>query len=299
MAAPMNAPHDVLHRFRLERAGVRGGFVRLESARADLPGYAGYPPAIARLLAESLAASALMSGLIKFEGNLSLQLRSTGVPHLLFAECSDDGRLRGIARWEGEVANAPIDIRQPGAQLAITIENTRASTRYQGLVEVASASLAPALEGYFAQSEQLPTRLVLAWRDGRCSGLLLQPLAGEGGASARVDDDAWERVGHLLATLGSEELLDLPVETLLYRLFHEEQVRLEPGRPLRFACRCSPERVGDMLRALGRQECDAALDAEGGLGITCEFCNREYRVDRVALALVFAEAVAPAPDTVQ
>lgn len=295
----MNAAGDALHRFRLERAGVRGGFVRLESAWSDLPGHADYPPSIARLLGESLAASALLCGLIKFEGSLSIQLRSGGVPRLLFAECSDDGRLRGIARWEGEAPDTVVDIRQPAAQLAITIENTRAATRYQGLVAVETPGLAGALEGYFMQSEQLPTRIVLAQRGGRCAGLILQPLAGEGGTTALGDADAWDRVGHLLATLGADELLEWPVETLLYRLFHEEQVRLEPGRPLRFACSCSADRVSGMLRTLGRTECEAALDADGVIGITCEFCNRQYRLDRVDLGLVFADSIAPAPTTPQ
>ncbi|MBX3692202.1 Hsp33 family molecular chaperone HslO [Dokdonella sp.] len=291
----MSQADDALHRFRLERAGVRGGLVRLESAWSELLGQADYPPSIARLLGETLAASALLSGLIKFEGSLSIQLRSGGVPRLLFAECSDDGGLRGIVRWEGEVPATAIDIRQPSAQLAITIENSRTATRYQGLVAVETSGLAGALEGYFAQSEQLPTRIVLAQHGGRCAGMILQPLAGEGGSTALGDADAWDRVGHLLATLGTDELLHLPVETLLFRLFHEEQVRLEPGRPLRFACSCSTERVSAMLRALGRVECEAALDADGAMGITCEFCNRQYRLDRVDLGLVFADSVAPAP----
>ena len=295
----MSDANDVMHRFRLERAGICGGFVRLQSSWVELLEHADYAPAISHLLGESLAAAALLSGVIKFEGALSIQLRTAGVPRLLFAECSSDGRLRGIARSEGAITDAVPDIRQPDAQLAITIENAATSTRYQGLVEVTGADLASALVGYFGQSEQLPTRIVLAQAGDRCGGLILQPLAGEGGQSTGVDEDAWERVGHLLATLQKDELLELPVETLLYRLFHEEGVRLDPARPLRFACSCSRERVEGMLRVLGAQECEAAVDAEGGIDITCEFCNRHYRIDRVDLGLVFAETVAPAPVTAQ
>ncbi len=296
----MTGSNDVSHRFRLERAGVRGGFVRLEASWAGLCAHADHAPPVARLLGEALAASALFAGAIKFEGGLSVQLRSAGPLKLLFAECSHDGGLRGIARWDGGHPDAPIDLRQPDAQLAITIENKRSSTRYQGLVGIEAASLAEAFEGYFRQSEQLPTLIVLAVGAGRCGGLMLQQVADAGGGGSAPDPDAWSRVGHLLATLGESELLELPPADLLYRLFHEEQVFLEPARPLAFRCSCSQQRVTDMLRALGPEECEASVDADGVIAITCEFCDRVYRIDRVDLGVLFAAGpVPPAPQTAQ
>lgn len=285
--------NDVLHRFRLERAGVRGGFVRLESSWAEILQHAHHPAALARLLGEALAASALLTSTIKFDGSLSIHLRSGGPLRLLFAECTSAGGLRGIVRWEGDEPSGPPDLRQPDAQLAITIENTQAATRYQGLVAVETGSLAESLEGYFRQSEQLPTRIVLAQHDGRCGGLILQRVAEAGGIAAADDDEGWNRVGHLLATMSGAELLELPVETLLYRLFHEEGVRLEPARPLLFACSCSQERVAGMLRALGREESEAALDERGMIEVTCQFCGRPYRLDRVDLELALAAGPAP------
>lgn len=292
--------NDVLHRFQLERAGVRGGFVRLESSWAGILQHAQHPPELLRLLGEALAASALLSGTIKFDGKLSIHLRSDGPLRLLFAECGSDGGLRGIARWEGAEPTGPVTVLQPGAQLAITIENLRAATRYQSLVAVESATLAESFEGYFRQSEQLPTRIVLCQEGDRCGGLILQRVADLGGIASASDDDAWSRVGHLLATVTDAELLGLPVETLLYRLFHEEGVRLEPARPLAFACSCSQERVAGMLRSLGREESEAALDATGIIEVTCQFCGRPYRLDRVDLELVLADAlVPPLPGTPQ
>ncbi len=292
--------NDVMHRFQLERSGVRGGFVRLESSWAEAIRHAHYPADQARLLGEALAASALLAGAIKFEGSLSIHLRSAGPLQLLFAECTSAGGLRGIVRSEAAAADSSFALRPPDTQLAITIENSQTQTRYQGLVAVDGGGLATSLEGYFRQSEQLPSRIVLCQQGDRCGGLIVQKVAGAGGVGAGGDDDGWERVGHLLATLTAAELLDLPVETLLYRLFHEERVRLEPGRPLAFACSCSRERVEAMLRLLGREEGEAALDATGIVEVTCEFCGRPYRLDRIDLELVFAGGTgAPAPTTPQ
>ena len=285
--------NDVLHRFRLERAGVRGGFVRIESSWAEVLRHARHPLALASLLGEALAASALLTSTIKFDGTLSIHLRTGGPLRLLFAECSSAGGLRGIAQWEGADPVTRVDLRQPDAQLAITIVNTQAATRYQGLVAVEAGTLAESLEGYFRQSEQLPTRIVLCQHGGRCGGLILQRVAESGGIAGADDDDGWNRVGHLLATMTEADLVELPVETLLYRLFHEEGVRLEPARPLVFTCSCSQERVAGALRALGREESEAALDAQGIIEVTCQFCGRPYRLDRVDLELALAEAPVP------
>jgi molecular chaperone Hsp33 len=156
------------------------------------------------------------------------------------------------------------------------------------LVPVESASLSEAFEGYFERSEQLPTRIILVERNGRCAGIMLQKVAEQDAVGEAADLDAWNRVGHLLATLSEGELLDLPVETLLLRLFHEEGVELQPGRSLRFECSCSTERVLGMLRALGRQQALEALGEEAEIQITCEFCSHVYRLDSVDVFGLFA-----------
>lgn len=283
-AAPTSADRDQLTRFLLEEAGVRGVLVHLDDTwqqirhRATGTPHEGVtPPASAvHLLGEAATAAALFTGHTKVEGRLSVQLRSRAVLRTLFAECTAAGTLRGIAQLSGE---GPVsrDLRELGddAVLAITIENpafgNREPIRYQGLVSLDSDSLAGAFEGYFRQSEQLPTRLLLAVDDQRAAGLMLQKLPGDSG-----DAEGWAHAGALFDTLGPEELLATDTTTLLTRLFHEGGVRLLGTRPLRFACSCSRERVESMLVSLGAEEARAAV-ADDEAKVRCEFCGEEYR----------------------
>ncbi len=292
---------DVLHRFLLERAGVRGTLVRLGPAWREVAARADYPPALHALLGEALAASALLTGNIKLDGALSIELKSAAALRLLFAECSDHGRLRGLARWNAPLP-APLALDAlADAVMAITIGNVDRGQRYQGLVDLRHAGLAESLEGYFVQSEQLPARILLAADGEHAVGLMLQKMPGEGGHDAVQDDDAWNRVVHLTATLGAAELLTSAPEQLLYRLYHEESVRLFEPRPLAFGCSCSRERVSAMLRSLGRDEVEAALAArDGEIEVICEFCAQHYHFDRIDAEHLLSMAAAPgAPGTAQ
>ena len=273
---------DVLHRFLLERAGVRGVLVRLGPAWREVAGRAGYPASLRALLGQSLAASALLTGNIKLDGALSIELKSSGALRLLFSECTDQGRLRGLARWSDPVPEPLALADLPGAVMAITIGSAERGQRYQGLVDLHQPDLARSLEAYFVQSEQLPARIVLAADGEHAVGLMLQRLPGEGGHDAVQDEDAWSRIEHLTATLGADEMLATAPEQLLYRLYHEENVRLFEPRPLVFGCSCTRERVSAMLRALGREEVEAALAArDGEIEVICEFCAQRYTFDRI------------------
>lgn len=292
---------DVLHRFLLERAGVRGTLVRLGPAWREVAGRADYPPALHALLGEALAASALLTGNIKLDGALSLELKSSGALRLLFAECNDHGHLRGLARWN-EPLHAPLVLNAlPEAIMAITIGNVDRGQRYQGLVDLQHAGLAESLEEYFVKSEQLPARIVLAADGEHAVGLMLQKMPSEGGVDAVHDEDAWNRVVHLTATLGVEELLGSAPEELLYRLYHEESVRLFEPKPLAFGCSCSRDRVSAMLRSLGREEVEAALQArDNEIEVICEFCAQRYHFDRIDAEHLLSDSAAPAaPDTAQ
>lgn len=288
-------PNDFLHRFQLENAGVRGAIVRLDQSWQQICAHSSYSAPLADLLGQTVAASALFTSSIKFDGRLSIHLRDSGDLKLLFADCTHDGLLRGIARWDGTPAQAAIQL-DPQARLAITIENANTDTRYQGLVLVEGTNLARAFEGYFERSEQLPTRIVLAEANGRCGGMMLQKIAASGGTGPG-DADGWNRAGHLLATLTTEELLTLPPEQVLLRLFHEEGVRLQPAQALAFHCTCSRDRVEEMLRSLGRAESDATLAEQGSIEVTCEFCNRRYVLDEADVDAVFASVASTAPTT--
>jgi molecular chaperone Hsp33 len=235
------------------------------------------------------------------DGRLSVQLRGESALRTLFAECTAAGTLRGIAQIadEGEVER---DLRSmgEGAVLAITIENPsrggRDPMRYQGLVALQAQTLAGAFEDYFVQSEQLPTRLLLAADGQRAAGVMLQKLPGDAG-----DGDGWTRAVSLFETLGSSELLATPVEDLALRLFHEDGVRLLDTKPLRFACSCSRERVESMLVSLGEDEATAAIQDNGHAQVRCEFCGQTYRFDAPQIDALFASGAneMQAPDRLQ
>lgn len=296
------ASSDLQLRFLLPSAGVRGVLVQLDQTWRAMAARAAYPPAVAELLGEAAAAAALFTGHAKVDGRLSVQLRSHGALRTLFAECTAAGTLRGIARLQEDAsepgaATPSRDLRSLGddAVLAITIENPalggREPMRYQGLVELDADNLGEAFEGYFRQSEQLPTRLLLACDGARAAGLMLQKLPGDGG-----DDDGWNRVGALFETLGSAELLALAPADTIHRLFHEESAHAMGGKPLRFACSCSRERVAAMLVSLGIGEAEAAVAAgDGEARVLCEFCGHDYRFDAEAVASLFRGAGAALP----
>ena len=295
----MTQTHDTLLRFLLPTAGVRGVAVHLDDTWRTIASRAAYPPAVTELLGEAAAAAALFTGHAKVDGRLSVQLRGQGALRTLFAECTAAGTLRGIAHFEAPIPS-PLTPRAfgPGSLLAITIESTppgaQETTRYQGLVGLDADSLAEAFEGYFQQSEQLPTRLLLASVAGRAAGLMLQKLPG-----AEGDMDGWDRCNALFETRGGQELAELPVETLLHRLFHEERVKLLDRRPLAFACSCSRERVGDMLRTLGQDEARGAL--VGGVAeVHCDFCGEAYRFETEQIEALFTIVpTAPGSDRIQ
>ncbi len=292
---------DVMHRFLLERAGVRGVLVHLGPAWRDIAGRADYPPSLHTLLGEAMVASALLTGNIKLDGALSIELKSRGALRLLFAESSDRGRLRGLARWDDPLP-APLALDAlPDALMAITIGNIDRGQRYQGLVNLQNASLAGALEDYFLQSEQLPARILLAADGDHAVGLMLQKIPDLGGSDTLPDEDAWNRIVHLTATLGLQELLTTAPEQLIHRLYHDESARISESRPLAFGCSCSRERVTSMLRSLGRTEVEAALVARNEeIEVICEFCAQRYYFDRIDAEHLLSDGAAlDVPETEQ
>ncbi len=296
----MSEKNDLQTRFLLPIAGVRGVGVRLHDTWRDLLAHSDYPQAARNLLGQSCAAAALFTGHAKVNGRLSLQLRSQQALRTLFAECTAEGTLRGIARLT-DGTDAPTDLRELGddALLAITIENPgldpREPQRYQSLVSLQADTLSQVFEGYFRQSEQLPTRLLLVADGKTAAGLMLQKLPGDEG-----DADGWNRAGALFDTLEPAELLALPTSELLHRLYHEEAPEILAERPLRFACSCSRERVAAMLQSLGPEEAHAAL-ADGQAEVRCEFCGQRYAFSEPQIGELFASPVVgmEAPERLQ
>ena len=294
---------DRLTRFLLPHAGVRGVRVHLHDTWRHISDRGPYPAAIRELLGEASAAAALFTGHAKVDGRLSVQLRASGPLRTLFAECTSAGTLRGIARFDADADAGPAmsrDLRTLGddAVLALTIENPsrgRDPMRYQGLVSLASESLSGAFEDYFRQSEQLPTRVLLAADDTRAAGLMLQKLPGDAG-----DEDGWNRAGLLFDTLTTGELLQWPAEVLLARLFSDDAPQVLGEKPLAFACSCSRERVEGMLLSLGAEEARAAV-IDGEARIVCEFCGQTYLFtpDQIEALLATPAANLDAPERLQ
>jgi molecular chaperone Hsp33 len=280
---------DGLLRFIIERSGVRGVLVQLGDAWRSIAQRNAYPAAVRDLLGQTVAAAALFSGHSKIHGRLGIQIKGTGALRTLFSEYSSSGSLRGIALWNDPLPDllTPRDFGRD-ALLAITIDTlppgATDSTRYQGLVGLDSERLDRAFEGYFAQSEQLPTRVLLAADHDHAAGLMLQQLPGES-----RDVDGWTRAQALFETLGADELLGSDPMELLLRLYHEDGVRLLGTQPLRFGCSCSRERVASVLLQLGPDEALAAASGQPDQAaeIACEMCGQRYRFDRIDLGQLF------------
>ncbi|MDY6828367.1 MAG: Hsp33 family molecular chaperone HslO [Pseudomonadota bacterium] len=263
----------------LTHAPVRCVLVRLTDAWQAARQHRSLPAAARDLLGEAMAATALMTSTLKFSGSLSLQAQTNGP--LAWLLCQTDHRLsmRATIRWD---STRPAN-DEPG-QLAITINPDDRPQQYQGLVRFSNQGLAADLEDYYQQSEQLPTRFWFAVNEQRAAGLLVQRLPHRTG-----DPDAWSRVQHLANTVSATELLDLAPHRLLHRLFHEEGVRMTPPRPLRFQCRCSREKVVDILQMLGRTEVEHVLHEQGEVAVTCEFCGQITALDAVDIAQLWTD----------
>ena len=280
---------DSLHRFVFSSGGVRGELVQLDASYRAVLHARNYPRRMAVQLGESLAAVSLLSATIKYRGSLILQIQSQGPLHTLVAQSTHAGTIRGLCRWN-KASTVPASGPLYGeGRLVITLEPEQGDP-YQGIVAFESERLADSLETYFEKSEQLNTRLWLAANGTTAVGLMLQELPGQ---SAEAAD--WRSLNLLGDTLTQDELLTLDAETLLFRLFHEQGVRLLDSSPVAFRCQCSEARIANALRVFDRTELEQILQEDGRITVDCEFCNKHYAFDSVDLETLLSETVAAAP----
>lgn len=266
-------------RFLFEQADVRGETAHLDNAYRDILAIHQYAPGVNRLLGEFLTAAVLLSTNLKFEGRLILQVRSEGQVPLLMVECDDQLRVRGIASGAEQATSNDNELLLANGQLAITIDPTNGQ-RYQGIVPLQPDSLARSLDAYFEQSEQLQTRIWLTADGERAAGLLLQQLPAQITTDEELTQQHWEHCCSLAATVSDQELLDLDSENLLYRLYHQDPVRLFEHAPVCFHCSCSAERTYNALATLDPAEIEDILQEMGVVTMDCEFCNQQYRFER-------------------
>jgi len=291
---PAPPADDLVATFQIEGWPVRGRIVRLGAAVDEILTRHDYPDAVANLLGEACALAALVGSSLKFDGRLIVQAQGDGPVAYVVVDYDTAGALRGYCRFDAaRVAEAGAGFIRPGARTLLgagvfimTVDQGPDMDRYQGVTAIEGETLALCAEQYFAQSEQTPTRIRLAvgqadtgegphWRAG---GLLIQNIAGDETRGETLD--AWVRAQALFETTGEDELIDplLPTETLLWRLFNEDGVRLFEPKPLKAFCRCSLERITGVLESFSAEERAEMVEDDGMVRVTCEYCSRVYEL---------------------
>jgi molecular chaperone Hsp33 len=261
--------------FVLEDSGIRGALVRLGETWQQVVAAHDYPPDVRTLLGEGVVATVLLASGLKTTPSVSLQLQGEGALRLLLIQCTDGQRVRGMASFKPADGDTPL---LGEGRLVVNLDTGKPNGFFQGIVPLTSAKLDECLESYFAQSEQLETRLVLRSDAQRVAGLLLQVLPGHGEERAV---DAFETAAACAATVSVDELTRLAAEELLPKLFAGQSIRLFTARPVAHDCRCTPERLAGVVRMLGPDEVKTLLAEQGHVELKCEFCNRAFRYDDV------------------
>ncbi len=291
-------PDDLVQPFRVDPFALRGRLVRLGPALDRIISQHAYPEPVAAMLGEAITLAVVLAGALKYDGIFTLQTKGDGPIRLMVADVSTDGAVRGYAQYDQKKLDAvswaagSSELSVPrllgGGYIAFTVDQGEETDRYQGIVELAGTTLADCAQHYFRQSEQIQAGIKLAvgqtgpggaWRAG---GLMLQRVPPEGGYGVIADDveDGWRRAMVLMSSATSDELIDpgLAPSRLLFRLFHEDGVRVYDTHPLEARCRCSRERIERILRAFPPDELDD-MQKERVTTVTCEFCSRRYTFD--------------------
>ncbi|MQA41572.1 Hsp33 family molecular chaperone HslO [Rugamonas aquatica] len=307
---------DTLQKFIFDNAAVRGEFIDISATWREVLSRHAYPAPVKKLLGEMVAAAALLSANLKFNGTIIMQIHGDGPLRLLVVECDADLNLRATAKLDPDAtiaddAKLQALLNEHGkGRFIITLDpadKMPGQQPYQGIVPLDGDDVSTVIENYMLRSEQLDTKLWLAADDNVSRGLLLQKLPYNGGKTAveatpLTEDDAletWNRAVILGSTLKEEEILSTTIDVLMERLFWEETIRVfEPLHPA-FHCTCTREKVGNMLKMLGRAEVDSVLEEQGHVGVNCDFCGQHYDYDKVDCAQLFAtdapvEALIPA-----
>lgn len=296
--------NDQLQKFMFNAAPVRGEIVSLRNTWQEVLARRSYPTPVRNVLGEMMAACALLSANLKFNGTLIMQIYGDGPVQMLVVQCHSDLSLRATAKLAEDAVitddmTLPALLNEHGdGRCVITLDpndKRPGQQPYQGIVPLSGehgplASMAEVLEHYMHHSEQLDTRMWLAANTDRAVGMLLQKLPGDGGIvphPGEHDADTWQRVCHLGGTLSNEELLKEEPETVFRRLFWQENVQHFEPAATRFQCSCSREKVGGMLKMLGREEVDSVIAERGDVEVHCEFCNQRYEFDPVDVAQLF------------
>ena len=278
---------DTLQRFLFEHASIRGEIAHLGETYKTIIHQHHYPLAVKTLLGEALIACVLLAGSIKFEGEISLQFHGDKRLPLILVQCDNDLNIRGFAKFqEQDQEQQPIDYGNAfiAGKMVLIINQYQQTQSYQSVVPIHSMSMADNLMHYFAQSEQLSTRVWLAVGEESAAGMLLQLMPGQ---NTMQREQFWEYAVHLGQTISDQELLSLDNATILHRLYHETEIRLYNARKIAFRCRCTAEKMKQVLSVLGEQDIKQLLKEKGQIDVSCDFCNQHYAFDAIDVELLF------------
>ncbi|ASQ44819.1 Hsp33 family molecular chaperone HslO [Legionella clemsonensis] len=275
---------DSLQRFIFENASIRGEIAHLQETYQTIMRQRPYPAMIKNLLGEALVSCLLLTGSIKFKGDLSLQFQGDKRLPLLIVQCDNLLRLRAFAKYEEGLQVIDYAEAFLKGQMVLTINQYNHTQAYQSVVPIQSTSMSENLMAYFAQSEQIASRVWLAVNDDMAAGMLLQLMPGQ---DTQQREQFWEYAVQLGQTVSEHELLTLDNQTLLYRLYHETEVRLFDSRTASFKCRCSEEKMKQVLTIIGEEDAKQLLAERGQIEVTCDFCNKQYCFDPIDVTMLF------------
>ncbi|WP_162063648.1 Hsp33 family molecular chaperone HslO [Vibrio taketomensis] len=281
--------NNVLNRYLFEELSVRGEMVQLDEAYQRIIASKEYPVALQKLLGELLVSTSLLTATLKFEGSITMQLQGDGPVSLAVINGDHDQKIRGVARWEGDIADdASVHDMMGKGYLVITIEPKKGE-RYQGVVGLEGDNLTQIIENYFANSEQLKTRLWIRTGEfegkAHAAGMLIQVMP-DGTGSA----DDFEHLEQLTNTVKNEELFGLEASELLYRLYNQEKVRLFDPQPVEFHCGCSRERSAAAIITIDQAEVNEILAEEGLISLHCDYCGTTYSFDSAQVSELYLQA---------
>ncbi len=289
----MHNSKDTLHRFIFEDTDIRGNYVKLNHTIEEATQHQALPQNIHIALGELMIASSLLASTLKLDGSLTLQIQTNGPLKLLIAECNENLDIRGTVKWNGPIESiAPIDLIKEG-HFIITLIQKNAKTPYQGIVPMEGNSISELLENYMLRSEQIQTKLWIHSQENIFHGLLIQKLPFNSSAEALDHDamtSAWEDIAMSADKSFKTIHPELEASKILQTIFSSETIRLfDPSYP-NFACSCSKKSVENMLRLIGKKECESIIEEQSSITIHCDFCNECYKYSEDEVEFIFNES---------
>jgi len=272
-----------LQRFLFEHAAIRGDLIHLDTVFQTITQQRAYPPRIKQLLGEAMITAALLVEGIKFEGEVSLQFQGDKRFPLMLIQCDHLLQMRGFANYAENLTDEQYSQAFMAGKLVINLTPHQQTQTYQSIVPLISPTMSDNLMHYYAQSEQLPSKVWFAFNEQSAAAVLLQCMPGQ---NSLEQEHFWEYAVQIGATITAEELLNLDNATILHRLYHETELRLYPERLIQFTCRCTPKKMEQVIGLLGEKEAQDWVQETGTLEIRCEFCNLNYRYDPIDVAMI-------------